>query len=83
MNLCKFRDVLGKPGEGLHWSRIPVLDIALNDVLLTAMIALVTAQLNIRRWPYHFLLWFLLAEILHLLFCVQTKVITSFSGSLP
>ena len=80
MSLCRFKDALGTPRQGSHKTRIPILDIALNDVLLTAILALVTAKFDIKVWPYHFLFWFILAEMLHVLFCVQTKVITTLFG---
>ena len=75
MGLCQFQDVLGKPRLGSHAIRIPVIDVAMIDVLMTAVAALATAKFQLRRWPAHFLGWFVVAQILHIVFCVRTRVV--------
>lgn len=62
----------------MHKARIPIIDVAVNDVILTIVLALFTAKFNINILPLHLLFWFITAEIAHKIFCVQTKVITFF-----
>ena len=77
---CKYRDALGKVGEGAHSYRF--LDIAIVDVVLTLLLALVTqlflrAMFKIENVPLWliFLVWLIVAEILHYIFCVETTFI--------
>lgn len=49
MNLCKYKNILGEPGKGVHSYRI--FNIAIVDVLLT-LILLVIADLTIVLLPY-------------------------------
>lgn len=76
---CQYRDSLGKVGEGIHSYRI--FDIAIVDVVLTALLSLVTQfflsvvfKANVPLWLI-FLVWLIIAEILHYLFCVETTFI--------
>jgi len=71
---CPFKDVLGKPREGVHSLRIPGTDISLVDTVLT----FVGAYLIKGPYPYlHVLVaFFILGEILHMMFCVDTAFIS-------
>jgi hypothetical protein len=71
--LCPYRDLFGKVGEGVHSYRIA--NIAVVDVILTIL----GAVLLHRIFPsYHFLTilaaLFLLGIVLHRLFCVRTTI---------
>ena len=73
---CPFANVLGVPGEGVHSTRFA--GMAFYDILATFVVAIITSNLvpieyfkNVPYWK-SLLYWFLLAEILHLLFGVQT-----------
>ena len=73
--LAEYKDSLGKPNQGFHSTRIPILDVALWDVLGTVVIGLVLAYFM--KWSP---LWtvlglFVLATFLHWLFGVKTKVV--------
>ena len=37
MNLCKYKNIFGEPGKGVHKKRIPILNIAFIDTLLTVI----------------------------------------------
>ena len=69
-----YKDSLGKPREGFHATRLP-LDVAANDTLGTAAIALLVST-----W-YDISLWksalgiFALGEAAHYVFGVDTAVI--------
>ena len=64
MNLCKYKDILGVPGEGVHSLR--VFGLAIVDVLATIAVAYV---MKIPVW-----LAFLIGIILHRMFCVRTTI---------
>ena len=72
MNLCKHKDVLGKPGEGAHQYRI--FNIAIVDTLLTVLLAFVIAYFSGITLKYVIPGTFILGIILHRLFCVRTTV---------
>ena len=71
--LCEYKDILGKPGQGIHSYRI--FNIAIIDVLMTVCAAFIIHILTPR---YHFwvilMVLFLLGIILHRLFCVRTTI---------
>lgn len=72
MNLCKYKDVFGKPGEGAH--RFRIFDIAIVDTLLTVLLAYVIAYFSGISLIYVIPGTFLLGIVLHRLFCVRTTV---------
>jgi hypothetical protein len=72
---CPFKDILGKPGEGVHSMRIPVIDISLVDTALTFVGAyFIQKQFPSYSYLQVFIAFFILGEILHILFCVKSKV---------
>ena len=72
MNLCKYKDVFGKPGEGAHKYRI--FDIAIVDTLLTVLLAYVIAYFSGFSLYYVIPGTFFFGIVLHRLFCVRTTV---------
>lgn len=72
VSLCKYKDILGIPGKGVH--SIRVFDIALIDVALTLVIGFIISY----TWKYNIYvvlaILFLSGIILHRLFCVRTTV---------
>lgn len=72
MNLCKYKDALGKPNEGIHSYRI--FNIAIADVIMTFIGAFIISYFyNISFIRTSFFL-FILGIILHRIFCVQTTI---------
>lgn len=70
MATCPFKDVLGVPGEGVHALRFAGFSV--NDILLTIIGAVLTKYLfHIDFWTGLFL-WFVLGELLHYGFGVNT-----------
>ena len=69
--LCRYRNALGKPGKGIHSFRIA--NIAVADVLLTFLLAYVLWVI-LEKYNYWIILYFcfLVAVILHRIFCVKT-----------
>ena len=71
--LCKFKDIFGKVGEGLHSYRI--FNIAIIDVLFTILgafiIHLIFPKIN---YFVVLILLFVTGIILHRVFCVRTTI---------
>jgi len=71
--LCKYKDIFGKPGEGVHSYRI--FNIAVVDVLLTVLLAfIIHFFLPKISLIYTFIFVFLLGIFAHRIFCVRTTV---------
>ncbi len=72
--LCKYRNILGKPGKGAHFH---VLGIAVVDLALTVGAVLLFAWW--RKWDWKvtlfaFIVVMVLAILVHRLFCVNTTI---------
>ena len=72
MNLCKYKDILGKPNEGVHSVR--VFDISVVDVIATIVVAFLISYFFKLNFIYVLLVYFLLGVLAHRLFCVRTTV---------
>jgi hypothetical protein len=73
MSLCKYKDIFGKPNEGIHSYKI--FNISIVDVLATIFVAYII-YLFIPNCNFFFILigLFLLGIVLHKLFCVRTTI---------
>ena len=72
MDLCKYKNALGEPGKGIHSYRL--FGVAIIDVIMTIIGALLISYLFNYNFIYTLLCLFLLGIILHRLFCVRTTV---------
>lgn len=72
MSLCKYKDMLGKPGVGAHSYRF--LGIAIVDVILTLVAGVLISYLFNISLLYTTIVLFILGILLHRLFCVRTTV---------
>lgn len=72
VNLCKYKDILGKPNQGVHSYRI--FNIAIVDVLLTILGAYLISYFSNYNFIYTLIGMFILGIVLHRLFCVRTTV---------
>jgi uncharacterized membrane protein len=70
--LCKYKDALGVPGEGIHSYRI--FGIAIVDVIMTIIGAWIIAFFFRLNFLYTLTVLFVLGIILHRIFCVRTTV---------
>jgi hypothetical protein len=74
--LCQYRHIFGKEKEGLHSYRF--MDIAIVDVLLTFIGALLIAY----RFKVNIILFFIfliiLGTLIHYIFCVETTITKMF-----
>jgi accessory gene regulator protein AgrB len=72
MNLCQYKNILGKVGEGAHSLRF--MGVAIVDVLLTILGSYLLS--SIFHWNFWITLIavFILGIILHRVFCVRTTI---------
>ena len=72
VDLCRYKDIFGRPREGAHAYRL--FDVAIVDVVATIVVAFIIARV------FGFVFWkslvtlFLLGIISHRIFCVETTV---------
>ena len=74
---CPYKSLFGDPRTGSHAMRIPVLDISVTDTALTFVGAWAIQHWFFPKTPYWkvFLVFFLIGELMHYLFCVKTRVL--------
>ncbi len=70
--LCKYKDELGKPNEGVHSYRF--LNLAIVDVIMTFFAALIISYFFNYSLLYTTVFLFGLGILLHRLFCVRTTI---------
>ena len=71
-NLCKYKDILGNPNQGVHSYRI--FNIAIVDVLLTIIVSYILSIVTKYKFIYTLLFMFILGIISHRIFCVRTTI---------
>lgn len=71
-SLCKYKDIFGKPGEGVHSYRI--FNIAIVDAALTIIVAYIISKIFQTSVWMTIIVLFMLGIILHYLFCVRTTI---------
>ena len=74
MSLCKYKDLLGEVGKGVHSYR--VFNIAIVDVLFTILGAYGIHKFLLPNTKFIYVLGglFILGIFLHHIFCVKTTV---------
>ena len=72
MTLCKYKDIFGKPNEGPHSYRI--FNIAIVDTVLTIILGYFISKFFKLKLLYVLISLFILAIIMHKLFCVETTL---------
>lgn len=76
---CPYKDLFGAPGTGAHSYRIA--DVAVVDTGLTALLAYAIARYYEKPFWTVFLILFLIGEVMHYHFCVQTTFIKWIKGA--
>lgn len=74
--LCYYRHIFGKEKEGLHSYRF--MNIAIVDVLLTFIGALVIAYYFKLNIILVFIILIILGTLIHYIFCVETTITKMF-----
>ena len=72
MDLCKYRDSLGVPKQGIHSSRF--FGVAIMDVIFTIIGAWIISYFTNKSFIFTMIFLFLLGIMLHRLFCVRTTI---------
>ena len=74
MSLCKYKDIFGKPNEGVHKYRI--FNIAIIDVIFTIIGAYLLNKYLFKKTKFIIILisLLILGIIAHRIFCVRTTV---------
>jgi hypothetical protein len=72
MNLCQYKNIFGKVGEGVHSIRF--MGLAIVDVILTILGSYIISL--IVHWNFWITLFviFILGIVLHRIFCVRTTI---------
>ena len=70
--LCAYKDIFGKPNEGVHSYRF--FGIAIVDFLMTIIGAIIIAYYFNYDYIVTILVLFILGIILHRIFCVDTAL---------
>ncbi len=72
MIFCQYKDIFGKPNQGVHKYRL--FNIAIVDTVMTIFAAILFAKIFKRSFILIFIILMLLSVILHALFCVKTTI---------
>ena len=72
MSLCVYKNIFGKPGEGVHSYRI--FNIAIVDVVMTILVALIISYVTNQSLTKILVILFLTGIFMHRIFCVRTTV---------
>ena len=72
--LCRYKNMFGRPGHGIH--RFRIANIAIVDVIFTFILAYILQIIFFEKYNYWsiLLICFLAAIIIHHMFCVKTVV---------
>ena len=75
--LCDYKDIFGKPNIGIHEKRF--LGYALNDIIGTIILSYILQyfykDISLIKL---FIIMFLIGQICHIIFCVDTQFIKLF-----
>jgi hypothetical protein len=74
IDLCNYSNIFGKPGEGVHSIRVPFLNLALVDIILTILFAIPFSKFTGYNMTVSCAVLFGLAFLLHWAFCVPTAL---------
>ena len=72
VDLCKYKYILGKPGQGIHSYRL--FNLAIMDVIMTIIGSYIISYFFKLPFLYVTIFLFCLGIFLHRIFCVRTTV---------
>lgn len=72
MGLCKYRNIFGAPGEGVH--RFRLFNVAIVDVVFTLLAAYLITYFTKIPFIVTSIGLFIVGIFFHYLFCVETTV---------
>ena len=72
---CQFKDIFGYPRIGAHEKRIPIVDIALVDTVLTVIAAwIIYKYYNYTSYWQVLGVLIIIGILVHRIFCVKTRL---------
>lgn len=78
LGLCKYRDIIGKPGEGLHSTRL--FGLSVIDVAVSLAFAVIGSWITGYSIVLVATIIFVSGIIVHRLFCVNTALNVAIFG---
>ena len=72
MDLCKYKNILGEPGKGIHSYRL--FGVAIADVTITVIAAALISYFLKYSFITTLIVLFILGIVLHKIFCVKTTI---------
>jgi len=72
LDLCRYKDIFGRPREGAHAYRL--FDIAVVDVVATVLLAFIISRAFSLSFWKSLVALFIIGIIAHRAFCVRTTV---------
>ena len=72
MDLCKYKNILGEPGKGIHSYRL--FGVAIADVTITVIAAALISYFLKYSFITTLIILFILGIVLHKIFCVKTTI---------
>ena len=72
MNLCKYKNMLGVPNQGIHSYRF--MGVAIVDVIMTIIASFLISIIFKVSFLYTTIILFILGILLHRLFCVRSTI---------
>ena len=72
MTLCKYANIVGEPGTGVHSIRL--FNIAIVDVLVTVLAAYIISKKFHKNFKVVLIVLFISGIIAHRVFCVRSTV---------
>jgi hypothetical protein len=72
MNLCKYKDMVGKPGTGIHSYRL--FDVAIVDVIVVILFGVFVSKIFKYDLINVLVILFISGVIAHKIFCVDTTI---------
>ncbi len=75
---CKYKDIFGKPNEGVHRHRF--MNIAIVDLLMTIVLAFFVSKYFDFEFVMTIIVLLVLSLIVHKLFCVDTYFVFLFNS---
>lgn len=72
MDLCKYKNLIGMPNEGIHSYRL--FNLAIVDVITTIIIAIIISYFFKISFVFTCVVLFIFGIIVHRLFCVRSTI---------
>jgi len=71
--MCKYKDIFGKPGTGIHkyrWNKTAIV-----DYLGTIMFSMIISKVCDKPLVLTTIVCFIIGELFHYIFCIDTQAI--------